>query len=246
MKRLLAALPLLIVLAFLSPAPAYADIAVDVSSACTSSSDQATFTCTLTLTDADALYAWGMCLDYGTIGMTPTLSSATWNGDAMTEILADDFDDGVGENPVSLTRILAPDLGSSLTLSYTWDANCTYGHLLGYLALSGVDQATPNRTPNSGDDTSTPATVTFTSEAGDLVFGIVSFSASGSDCSAGAGETEQFDIDGAGDYICGFTETAGGTTTVINPTVTGVWIMSGAAVIPAASIALPLRSFIVR
>lgn len=135
-----------------------------------------------------------------------------------------------------LYRYLNP-AASSTNVVATFAASNTQLQLL-VVALDGVDQTTPDRTPATGAVAdSTAISLTPTSQTGDLVIDFLTGYIGGGSFSPGAGQTawKQHDPGPGSEVLAGSSEAgAAGTTTMSWGAIDGQWTSIALAVIAAS------------
>jgi len=141
-----------------------------------------------------------------------TVTGVTYNGTPLAKVGEQDNSD---DARIEIWSLVAPDIGTH-NVVITFSAALLQEAVAGVVTFNGVDQTTPLGTFASAQaDDSTPATVNIPSEAGELVFGVVS--AEYDAVTASSGQTERWNIGVPQTYG------AGGTAAGASPNVTMSW-----------------------
>lgn len=142
-----------------------------------------------------------------------TITSATYNGVAMTELTRYS---AAGRVTV-VWGLVAPATGANtvaITAGGSWGGG-------GAVSFTGVDQTTPSDTPTENTGSSSAMTVSVTSVAGNFVCGVGLAQSGGGTIGAGASETLEWErgVNGVS-HLAMVTET-GGASVSLDPTVSG-------------------------
>jgi len=219
---------------------AYAQVTVDATStgACNEVSPACNATTTLTFTHTTASQSnrqafVGVLVSCASGGTAPTVTSITYNGDALEEARAAVTADS-NRRAMYLWRFPAgsePDVGTGLNVVVTLSGDIgscggTYALRAGIVTVYNVDGTTPIQTTNTNSGTGTSATLTMSgSSAGNLGIGFV--------CAGGGltstTETELFQVDDTASscHSFGIASAAAGDTSWSWSIPSDSWLMIG-------------------
>lgn len=102
-----------------------------------------------------------------------SLSSATYDGDAMTQIAGVGDTSETGNPQVRIARLIAPNATADADLVFNWPETMGDAALWG-VTLSDVDQTTPETDTDTTSGTGTTATLTLTTASGERLYDVYS------------------------------------------------------------------------
>ena len=150
----------------------------------------------------------------------PDPSGVTYAGASMTKA-GSVVGAGAGSTSVAVYYLVNPTIGTNNIVLSGWNTgsgNFTAGHvaIMSAINLVGIDQDSPVRNTETNSGTDTSITDDITTVAGDLVIAALTVD-DGPTITAGANQTEIYDVIGSGDYSYNIsTETATTTTTTMS------------------------------
>lgn len=161
---------------------------------------------------------------------TPQAVTGSYAGTAMTERWDTTF--ATYYRHAGYTLVNPATGAQTVTATYAG----TQGNLrIGVATYTGVDQTTPFGTPNTAVGSGTTPSVNIPSVANDMVVDGMAHVAN-ANATAGAGQTERWDLAGAEISISGSEELATGTSTTMSHTIGSTsWHIGGIAFKPAAA-----------
>ena len=222
-KRLLLALSVVLVLA----SPVWAQVAIDGEAIVQQTFNGAgPFTWTGKTTAGT-----NRCGIFATAIGSDAISGVTWDGVAMT--LVGTQISGVESRVATIWRIINPPTGASNIVMTLSAGSSGYGGVTSY---NNCHQTTPVRASGGATGTASPATVTVSSAANDLVVDAVQYEGSGTPPAVGAGQTSRWTGDQGGWFGAGSTE-AGAASVTMSWTLTTPtdWAIFAASLQPAAA-----------
>jgi VCBS repeat-containing protein len=164
-----------------------------------------------------------------------SVASVTYNGVALTKV---DAQDG-GEGRVEIWRLVAPATGTA-NLVVNFSGTSHEGAAIGVMTFTGVDQSTPlGAFAGAQADAGNPS-VTVTSAANELVFGVAAVSDSNDQgFTPGTGQTEKWDLFGGSSANGAGTTEAGAASVETSWTDPGglKWAAAGVSIKPATGAA---------
>ncbi len=218
----------LLLLALADPAQAVITRNSATSSSCSGSPNP----CTVAHTIAGADPWIGVCVTVYHYATTPTVTAASWNSLPLT--LLDTFSNASCGNEcrVYLFGLANPPAGTAnVSISFSGGYN---GAVIGAVSFNGVDPTMPTGTPVRSTGSGSPASVTVSSNSGEVVFDCLGSMAAGNAPSVASGQTQNWSLfDGAG-YTHGASSYVSGA-----PSTVSAWTLSGTP--PWAMLGVPIK-----